>query len=46
MKLFKRAAAEPAHDEAFAQRLGQITGRTRHASDPYAEKQDQAPVAA
>jgi len=46
MKLFRKADREPVYDEAFAQRLGALTHRTKGAADPYARGQDPDPIAA
>jgi hypothetical protein len=44
MKLFKNEERDPFAEEAFANRLAAIAGRTKTASDPY--RQDPSPVAA
>ena len=46
MKYFRKEERDPFAEEAFAQRLAAIAGRTKGASDPYAPPQDTAPVAA
>jgi len=44
MKLFKKEERDPFAEEAFAQRLAAIAGRTKTLSDPY--RQDASPAAA
>ena len=46
MKYFKKEERDPFADEAFAQRLAAIAGRTKGAIDPYARPPEAAPVAA
>ena len=46
MKYFRKEERDPFAEEAFAQRLAAIAGRTKDASDPYARPQESAPVAA
>jgi hypothetical protein len=44
MKLFKKEERDPFVEEAFAQRLAAVAGRTKSISDPY--RQDPSPAAA
>jgi len=44
MKLFKKEERDPFAEEAFANRLAAIAGRTKTSSDPY--RQDPSPAAA
>jgi len=46
MKYFRKEEPDPFADEAFAQRLAAIAGRTKGATDPYARPQDAPPIAA
>ena len=46
MKLFKKEERDPFAEQAFAQRLGALTNRTRGSADPYARHQDPDPIAA
>jgi hypothetical protein len=46
MKFLKKEERDPFAEEAFAQRLAAIAGRTKDATDPYGTRQDQSPVAA
>ena len=46
MKFLKKEERDPFAEEAFAQRLAAIAGRTKVATDPYGNRQDPNPVAA
>jgi hypothetical protein len=47
MKFLKKAQErDPFAEEAFANRLAALASRTKGASDPYGQSQDQAPIAA
>ena len=46
MKFLKKEERDPFAEEAFANRLAAIAGRTKVATDPYGNRQDSSAVAA
>jgi hypothetical protein len=46
MKFFKKEERDPFAEEAFAQRLGALTNRTKGAADPYATQPGAGAIAA
>lgn len=46
MKFMKKEERDPFAEEAFAQRLAAIAGRTKVATDPYGSRQEPDPIAA